>query len=107
MFVLRTGLQGNGKTLNTIKEVDLKAAKDGQQSRILLDKAYFGVYESTAEGADHHMRFKPPKALWVLGICMVISLFLGYRFYSSRFVDSVKPITEEQTKQIKDKTTEQ
>ena len=28
MFVLRTGLQGNGKTLNTIKEVDEKAAKE-------------------------------------------------------------------------------
>jgi hypothetical protein len=30
MFILRTGLQGNGKTLNTIKEVDLKAAKEGR-----------------------------------------------------------------------------
>ena len=30
MFVLRTGLQGNGKTLNTIKEVDTKAAKEGR-----------------------------------------------------------------------------
>ncbi len=26
MFVLRTGLQGNSKTLNTIKEVDTKAS---------------------------------------------------------------------------------
>jgi len=81
--------------------------EDGQQSRILLDKAYFGVYESVTDGASHHMRFKPPKALWVLGICMVIGLFLGYRFYSSRFVDSTKPITAEQSKQIKDKTAEQ
>ena len=31
MFVLRTGLQGNGKTLNTIKEVDSKAAKEGRE----------------------------------------------------------------------------
>ncbi|MFP6860796.1 zonular occludens toxin domain-containing protein, partial [Pseudomonas sp.] len=31
MFVLRTGLQGNGKTLNTIKEVDAKAAKEGRE----------------------------------------------------------------------------
>lgn len=30
MFILRTGLQGNGKTLNTIKEVDQKAAKEGR-----------------------------------------------------------------------------
>ncbi|WP_235451179.1 zonular occludens toxin domain-containing protein, partial [Vibrio splendidus] len=30
MFVLRTGLQGNGKTLNTIKEVDIKAAKENR-----------------------------------------------------------------------------
>ncbi|EOY6419718.1 zonular occludens toxin domain-containing protein, partial [Pseudomonas aeruginosa] len=30
MFVLRTGLQGNSKTLNTIKEVDNKAAKEGR-----------------------------------------------------------------------------
>lgn len=30
MFVLRTGLQGNGKTLNTIKELDQQAAKTGR-----------------------------------------------------------------------------
>jgi len=30
MFVLRTGLQGHGKTLNTIKEVDQKAANEGR-----------------------------------------------------------------------------
>lgn len=30
MFVLRTGLQGNGKTLNTIKEVDTKAHAEGR-----------------------------------------------------------------------------
>jgi hypothetical protein len=31
MFVLRTGLQGNGKTLNTIKEVDQKAHAEGRK----------------------------------------------------------------------------
>ncbi len=31
MFVLRTGLQGNGKTLNTIKEVDQKAHREGRK----------------------------------------------------------------------------
>lgn len=30
MFILRTGLQGNGKTLNSIKELDIKAAKEGR-----------------------------------------------------------------------------
>lgn len=30
MFILRTGLQGNGKTLNTIKEVDTKAFKESR-----------------------------------------------------------------------------
>ena len=30
MHVMRTGLQGNGKTLNTIKEVDTKAAKESR-----------------------------------------------------------------------------
>ncbi|AOE88300.1 zonular occludens toxin domain-containing protein [Pseudomonas sp. TCU-HL1] len=30
MFILRTGLQGNGKTLNTIKEVDSKAYAEGR-----------------------------------------------------------------------------
>lgn len=30
MFILRTGLQGHSKTLNTIKEVDQKAAKEGR-----------------------------------------------------------------------------
>lgn len=45
---------------------------DGESSRITLDKAYFGCYESVKEGADHHFKFRPPKALYVLVVCALL-----------------------------------
>lgn len=57
---------------------------DGQFTRILLDKKYFGVYQSVAEGSEHHMRFKPPRALIVLIVCIVVCSYLGYGFYQRR-----------------------
>jgi len=58
--------------------------EDGEHSRIMLDKNYFGVYQSVTDGATHHMRFHPPKALYVLLVGIVLMLFLGYRLYNNR-----------------------
>lgn len=57
---------------------------DGQATRILLDKKYFGVYQSVAEGSEHHMRFKPPRALFVLGGALLVIGFFGYHVYKKR-----------------------
>jgi len=58
--------------------------KEGESTRILLDKKYFGVYQSVANGSEHHMRFKPPKALFVLAGGVLLAGYLGYSLYSSR-----------------------
>ncbi|MDZ4333486.1 MAG: zonular occludens toxin domain-containing protein [Pseudomonas sp.] len=67
---------------------------DGQATRILIDKKYFGVYQSVAEGSEHHMKFKPPRALFVfIGLVLLIGYF-SYDVYQSRFaVPEPKPIT--------------
>jgi len=57
---------------------------DGQSTRILLDKKYFGVYQSVAEGSEHHMRFKPPRALFVLFFALLVIAYLSYGIYKSR-----------------------
>ena len=53
MFVLRTGLQGNGKTLNTIKEVDAKAAKEGGSGCAETRTVCLG-YAGCLRGADEN-----------------------------------------------------
>lgn len=71
---------------------------DGQATRILIDKKYFGVYQSVADGSEHHMRFKPPRALFVLGGALLAVAFLGYRVYESRLTapDDVEvPVVEQ------------
>ncbi len=45
---------------------------DGESSRITIDKTYFGCYESVKEGAEHHFKFRPPKALYVLLVCVLL-----------------------------------
>lgn len=57
---------------------------DGEATRVLLDKTYFGVYESVAQGSEHHMKFKPPRALFVLLACVLFIGFFGYKFYKNR-----------------------
>ena len=57
---------------------------DGQATRVLLDKKYFGVYQSVAEGSEHHMKFKPPRALFVLIICVLGIGYFGYGIYERR-----------------------
>jgi len=61
---------------------------EGQSTRLLLDKKYFGVYQSVADDAEHHMRFKPPKALYVLAGGLVLIGYLGWSLYKSRLAPS-------------------
>lgn len=71
---------------------------DGQATRILLDKKYFGVYQSVAEGSEHHMRFKPPRALFVLAGALLVIAVLGYRVYDSRLTvpeEADSPVVEQ------------
>lgn len=67
---------------------------DGQSTRILLDKKYFGVYQSVAEGSEHHMRFKPPRALFVLGGALLVIGYLGYGVYDSRIAVEGKEVAD-------------
>ncbi|PTU76545.1 zonular occludens toxin [Pseudomonas indoloxydans] len=61
---------------------------DGQATRVLLDKKYFGVYQSVAEGSEHHMKFKPPRALFVFIICLIGVSYFGYGIYERRIATS-------------------
>ncbi|CAM3824780.1 zonular occludens toxin domain-containing protein [Ectopseudomonas alcaliphila] len=66
---------------------------DGQATRVLLDKKYFGVYQSVAEGSEHHMKFKPPRALFVFIACIIGIGYFGYGIYERRIAPP-KPQTE-------------
>lgn len=74
---------------------------DGQSTRILLDKKYFGVYQSVAEGSEHHMRFKPPRALFVLGGALLVIGFFGYHVYQKRLTvpSEAETVASEQVEQ--------
>lgn len=68
---------------------------DGQSTRITLDKNYFGVYQSVADGSEHHMKFKPPKQLYVLIACVLGIAYFGYDFAQSRlFVEEQAAVAE-------------
>lgn len=67
---------------------------DGESTRVLLDKTYFGVYESVAEGSQHHMKFKPPRALFVLLACVLFIGFFGYKFYQNRLAPQESTASE-------------
>lgn len=57
---------------------------DGQATRVLLDKKYFGVYQSVADGSEHHMKFQPPRALFVFIACIIGIGYFGYGIYERR-----------------------
>lgn len=60
---------------------------DGEATRVILDKKYFGVYQSVADGASHHMKFKAPKALWLFVVVVLLIAYLSWGFYQRRFAD--------------------
>lgn len=59
---------------------------DGESSRITIDKTYFGCYESVKEGSEHHFKFRPPKALYVFIVCVLLIAGAVWKI-SQRFVD--------------------
>lgn len=64
---------------------------EGESTRVLLDEKYFDCYESVAEETGHHFKFKPPRALIVLAVCLVVIAALSYRFYTHRIAPSQAP----------------
>ncbi|AWM57941.1 zonular occludens toxin [Stutzerimonas stutzeri] len=79
----------------TVESSKKDFSADGEATRILLDPKYYGAYESVKEGATHHMRFNPPRALFVLVGAVLVVSFLGYRFYERRLAPpSPEPVAE-------------
>jgi len=79
-------------------EVERKNSfSEGEATRILLDKNYFGVYQSVAVGAEHHMKFKPPRALYVFIGCALLLGAGAYYLYERRLKapDEVAPAASE------------
>ncbi len=68
--------------------------ENGESTRIVIDKTYFGCYESVKEGTGHHMRFRPPQAMYVVGACLLIGAVLVYRLVD-RYHDKVDPKASE------------
>lgn len=71
----------------TVNDGKLEFA-NGESSRITIDKTYFGCYESVKEGSGHHFKFRPPKALILLAVCLLLIAGLSYRFYTNRLAPS-------------------
>lgn len=70
---------------------------DGESTRITIDKTYFGCYESVKEGSEHHFKFRPPKALYVLVVCFLLLAGAVWKI-SQRYADpapAVLPATEQ------------
>ena len=54
---------------------------NGEATRITVDKTFFGCYESVKEGAQHHFKFKMPRAGLVLGFVALVIGGLGFYLY--------------------------
>ncbi|QIE91148.1 zonular occludens toxin domain-containing protein [Pseudomonas nitroreducens] len=68
--------------------------ENGQSSRMLIDKTYFGCYESVKEGTGHHFKFKAPKAMYVLiGCAVLLALGVG-KIWWSRYAKHDEPVVE-------------
>lgn len=73
--------------------VDVKSSyADGQSKQITIDKRYFGVYKSVSDEATHHFKFRPPKALYVLLVAVILISVGVYRIYSKRISPDVEPV---------------
>lgn len=53
----------------------------GEDTRVQIDKTYFGCYESVKEGTEHHFKFRLPRAALVLGVCALFIGGVGYYIY--------------------------
>ncbi|MBP8170681.1 MAG: zonular occludens toxin [Pseudomonas sp.] len=63
----------------------------GEATRVVLDKRYFGVYQSVNEEAGHHFKFRPPRALWVFLICCALIVAGGVYLYKKRIAPTPEP----------------
>lgn len=65
----------------------------GEATRITIDKRYFGCYESIQGEAEHHFKFRPPRALFVfIGLCLLIAVG-GWYIYDKRInPDAAEPV---------------
>ena len=68
-------------SLDVEKRVDIA---DAETTRITLDKSYFDTYKSIAEGAEHHIKFRIPRAMYVLAACLFLLASGIYYVYQSR-----------------------
>lgn len=75
---------------DTTKAASYKAA---MTTPIKLDRKFFGSYESTAQGAKHFLKFKPPLALYVLIPVLAFTGYYGFEVYDmyQRAVEPAKP----------------
>lgn len=88
-------------SLDVEKRVDIA---DAETTRITLDKSYFDTYKSIAEGAEHHIKFRIPRAMYVLAACLVLLASGIYYVYQSRAqtmaLTEVQPLQGEQATSI-------
>lgn len=66
--------------------------ENGESTRITIDKSYFGCYESVKDGTEHHFKFRPPKAMYVLIACAIALLVGVGKIYYSRYASHEKPV---------------
>jgi len=67
---------------------------DGESTRITIDKSYFGCYQSVKEGSEHHFKFRPPKAMYVFAVCVLLIAAAVWKI-SQRFADTDPAVTDE------------
>lgn len=61
-----------------------KLESHGEATRITIDKRYFGVYQSIQGEAEHHFKFRPPRALFVFVTCCLLIVGGGWYVYKAR-----------------------
>lgn len=66
---------------------------DAESSRRAIPKEYFGVYESVKEGTEHHFKFKPPRALYVLVGCLLLLGLAAWKI-SDRVMADSEPVSD-------------
>lgn len=65
--------------------------KAAMTTPIKLDKKFFGAYESTAQGAKHYLKFKPPLAAYVLVVVLCVMAYYGWEVYGM-YTRAVEPV---------------
>lgn len=78
-----------------IEKVELKTSfKDADKKTLKLDKKYFGVYKSVADGAAHHFKTKIPVKFILALVVILVAAYMASRVYD-RFQEGTAPLTEQ------------